>query len=78
MKYINGSCCLLAKAKAFGIRRDTEVLTDAAMGIGEEKTEIFKLVLHRFNEADKWFACASFENAMQTDQARKMHFRPHL
>ena len=32
--------------------------------------------MHRFNEADKWFACATFENAMLTEQARKTHFSP--
>lgn len=33
-------------------------------------------MLHRFNEADKWFACATFENAMQSEQARNRHFSP--
>lgn len=32
--------------------------------------------LCRFDAADKWFACATFENALLTEQAREKHYRP--
>lgn len=30
----------------------------------------------RFDQADKWFACGSFENALSSKQARDKHFSP--
>lgn len=42
----------------------------------EKQTCIKIEVWNRFNEADKWFACGTFENAMQSEQARIKHFSP--
>ena len=32
--------------------------------------------IDRFDKADKWFACPSFEDALLSDQARDQHFAP--